>query len=272
MAEVKHQDVEIPYVKPNEKGELPDHAQMFSWIEEFLDMQPAIVNNARDSDREFSLSTNGFEWVKSTEAKELEIDWMDKEQVKQKYFPILEALVKKQTGASEVRAYHHVVRNTPYEDGMVYTRTHRCPARRPHVDVTPKFSPILFNWDCPDMYEDATKNGKHWQMINAWRPLKTVRRSPVAVVDTRTVDWEDYLTIPQPEVGPGVEGFWLQRPQKGAQHKWWYMDSQTPEEVLLFLQNDTKGAQVVPHTSFSLPGPAPQEPRESIEVRLVLVY
>lgn len=176
-------------------------------------------------------------------------------------------------GASAVKAFHHVVRNTPYVDGMAYTRTHRCPARRPHVDVTSAFAPILMGWDCPELLKDCEENGKHWQMVNAWRPLKTIRRSPVCVADTASVDWEDYLIVPQPEVGPGVEGYWVQRPQKeGRAHDWWYMAEQTPEEVLLFLQHDSKGAQVVAHTSFALPGPEPDEVRESIEVRLMVVY
>lgn len=156
---------------------------------------------------------------------------------------------------------------------MVYTRKHRCPARRPHVDVTPNFAPILLRWDCPDILKDVTENGKHWQMVNAWRPLKTVRRNPVCVADIRSVDWKDYLIIPQPEVGPGVEGYWVQRPQdEGRQHNWWYMPEQTPEDVLLFLQHDSKSSQVVAHTSFALPGPTPEEPRESIEVRMFVIY
>ncbi|KAF0327873.1 hypothetical protein GQ607_004703 [Colletotrichum asianum] len=155
---------------------------------------------------------------------------------------------------------------------MAYTRKHRCPARRPHVDVIDKFAPILMSWDCPDMHADVHANRKHWQMVNAWRPLKTVRKNPVTVADTAsTLAWKDYLTVPQPEVGPGVEGFWLQRPQDAdRRHDWWYMADQTPEEVLLFLQHDSEGAQVVAHTSFTQPGPVPKEPRESIEVRLFL--
>lgn len=180
---------------------------------------------------------------------------------------------KLRLGASEVKAFHHVVRNTNYETGMGYTRKHQCPARRPHVDVTSKFAPILMSWDAPEMLKDVTENGKHWQMVNAWRPLKPIEKSPVTVAHTGSMAWEDYLVVPQPEVGPGTEGFWLQRPQNPErQHEWWFMDKQTPDEVLLFLQHDSKGAQVIGHTSFQLPGEVPKEPRESIEVRLFVIY
>ncbi|KAK1840958.1 hypothetical protein CCHR01_16408 [Colletotrichum chrysophilum] len=274
--------VDIPYVKRNDDGNIPNHAQMFSHDAEFLDVQPAEVHNARTTNREFSISSNGFQYARLDEQPQ--IDYLDEDQVKKTYFPELEKLLKKEEmltswtrphrlGASEVKAFHHVVRNVTYEDGMAYNRKHRCPARRPHVDVTDKFAPILMSWDCPDMHADVHANGKHWQMVNAWRPLKTVRKNPVTVADTASMAWEDYLTVPQPEVGPGVEGFWLQRPQDAdRRHDWWYMADQTPEEVLLFLQHDSEGAQVVAHTSFTQPGPVPKEPRESIEVRLFVVY
>ncbi|KAK6209789.1 hypothetical protein QIS74_11373 [Colletotrichum tabaci] len=263
--------VDIPYVRRDDQGKIPNHAQMFSHDAEFLDLQPAEVRNARATDREFSIPKNGFQYARL--AGPPEIDYLDDDQVRNTYFPELEKLVKEQLGASVVKAFHHVVRNVTYEDGMAYTRKHRCPARRPHVDVTSKFAPILMSWDCPEMHADVHDNGKHWQMVNAWRPLKTVRKNPVTVADTASMAWEDYLTVPQPEVGPGVEGYWLQRPQDaGRRHEWWYMADQTPEEVLLFLQHDSGGAQVVGHTSFTLPGPAPKEPRESIEVRLFVVY
>ncbi|KAF6807770.1 hypothetical protein CSOJ01_07972 [Colletotrichum sojae] len=265
--------VDIPYVKRNDDGQIPNHAQMFSHDAEFLDLQPAEVRNVRATDQKFSIPTTGFQYAKLDAPPE--IDYLDDEQVRKTYFPMLEKLLKEELGASEVRAFHHVVRNTPYEDGMPYTRKHRCPARRPHVDVTGAFAPILMSWDCPDMHADVhvRSPGKRWQMVNAWRPLGTVRRNPVTVASTASMAWEDYLVVPQPEVGPGVEGYWLQSPRdEGRRHEWWYMAEQTPEEVLLFLQHDSAGEQVVAHTSFSLPGPVPPEPRESIEVRLFVVY
>ncbi|GJC86159.1 gibberellin cluster GA4 desaturase [Colletotrichum liriopes] len=269
--------VDIPYVRRNDDGEIPNHAQMFSHDADFLDVQLAEVRNARAIEQKFSIPTTGFQYARLADPPG--IDYLDEEQVRKVYFPELEKLLKEHSaspdrlGASEVKAFHHVVRNVTYEEGMAYTRKHRCPARRPHVDVTNKFAPILMSWDCPEMHADVHTNGKHWQMVNAWRPLKTVRKNPVTVANTASMAWDDYLIVPQPEVGPGVEGFWLQTPQDaGRRHDWWYMADQTPEEVLLFLQHDSKGAQVVAHTSFTLPGPMPKEPRESIEVRLFVVY
>lgn len=87
-------DVEIPYVKPNGDGKLPDHAEMFSHIPEFMDMQPAKVRNAREADQDFSIPTTGFQYARLEQLPS--IDFMNPDQVTAEYFPALEKLAKKQ--------------------------------------------------------------------------------------------------------------------------------------------------------------------------------
>lgn len=86
--------VDIPYVKRNDDGNIPNHAQMFSHDAEFLDVQPAEVHNARTTDREFSISSNGFQYARLNEPPQ--IDYLDEEQAKKIYFPELERLLKEQ--------------------------------------------------------------------------------------------------------------------------------------------------------------------------------
>lgn len=85
-------DVEIPYVKRNSDGELPNHAQMFSWEPEFMDMLPNKVRNVRVADQKFSIATSGFEYARLENLPA--IDFTDPDQVKAEYFPKLEELVK----------------------------------------------------------------------------------------------------------------------------------------------------------------------------------
>lgn len=60
-----------------------------------------------------------------------------------------------------------------------------------------------------------------------------------------------------------------------AQHKWYYLYEQQPDELLLFKQHDsdpnakTRG---VPHSSFPYPGTEHLENRLSIEVRAIVCY
>lgn len=86
-------DVEIPYVKRNSDGELPNHAQMFSWEPEFMDMMPSTVRNVRVADQKFSIPTSGFEYARLEELPV--IDYMEPEQVKAEYFPKLEEMIRK---------------------------------------------------------------------------------------------------------------------------------------------------------------------------------
>lgn len=134
--------------------------------------------------------------------------------------------------------------------------------------MTSKFAPILFSGVQPGLHSDAVKDGRRWCMLNAWRPLRTVKRDPLAVADKASVGLDDHLTVPQPERGPDVNSWFL---QKRSGHRWWYMEEQTPEDLLLFLQYDSDGGPVVPHTALSLPKSS-GEARESIEVRMVVVF
>lgn len=86
--------VDIPYVKRNDDGQIPNHAQMFSHDAEFLDLQPAEVRNVRAADQEFSIPTTGFQYAKL--AAPPEIDYLDDEQVRKTYFPMLEKLLKEE--------------------------------------------------------------------------------------------------------------------------------------------------------------------------------
>lgn len=87
-------DVEIPYVKRDVAGNIPDHAQMFSWLPEFMDLQPGRVRDARTGSRTFSIATTGFEYAELLNPPE--IDYQDRDQVTKVYFPRLEQLLKEQ--------------------------------------------------------------------------------------------------------------------------------------------------------------------------------
>lgn len=136
--------------------------------------------------------------------------------------------------------------------------------------MTSTFAPILFGGVQPDLKTAAVEGQKRWYMLNTWQPLKTVQRDPLALADKASVRPEDRLSVPQPERGADVSSWFL---QKSSGHRWWYMREQTPDDLLLFLQYDSEGGPVVPHTAFSLPGTSADDPpRESIEVRMVVVF
>lgn len=120
----------------------------------------------------------------------------------------------------------------------------------------------------PDVHKVPVEERKRWWLINAWKPLKTVQRDPLAVVEGSSVGPDDFVIVNDARRGPRHGSYFL---QKRDGHRWWYMKEQTPEEILFFLQYDSAGSPPVPHTSVELPTP-PQEARQSIEVRLAVCF
>lgn len=111
------------------------------------------------------------------------------------------------------------------------------------------------------------------QIINVWRPIKTVECDPLAVADAHSVVEEDLVPIGL--IYPTRKGETLNVRHSPA-HRWYYKKGLTPEEVLLIKCFDSKvdgRARRVPHTAFVDPTSKPDAPsRESIEVRCLVFH
>lgn len=129
--------------------------------------------------------------------------------------------------------------------------------------------------------ETILATGK-WKMINLWRPIKTIKRDPLAVLDTRSAAEEDIITTEQ-EYEPGykVKNSWLKsgiepdEPDEKIQHLWYYMSEQQPDEVVAFKMFDgAKDATScgTAHTAVHVPGSEGEENRVSLEMRLFAIY
>ncbi len=123
----------------------------------------------------------------------------------------------------------------------------------------------------PDEAEELQKG--RVQIINVWRPIKTVRRDALTVADARTVSEDDL--VPTPLIYPNRKGETFQVRYSPA-HRWYYKYGLTPDEVLLIKCYDSKTdgrARRIPHTSFADPSAdADLPPRESIEVRALVFH
>ncbi|KAJ9145432.1 GA4 desaturase [Pleurostoma richardsiae] len=127
--------------------------------------------------------------------------------------------------------------------------------------------------------------GPRWALFSVWRPLKTVRRDPLALGDQRTFKSEDYVpvNIKTPCLGlPGVtetfecESF-VGRYSEGQE--WFWVDEQTPDEVLVIglFDSDVEkeggtAAGGTLHSSVELPGTEEEQARESLELRCLCVW
>ena len=122
-----------------------------------------------------------------------------------------------------------------------------------------------------------------WGIINVWRPLKPVRREPLALCDARSVLESDLRAVTQiyPGRDPNSHGkeakagsVQVWNVAASPNHKWYYASNMSPDEVMLIKCFDSKldgRARRCPHTAFKSPfdeGPA----RESVEVRCLVFW
>jgi hypothetical protein len=164
-------------------------------------------------------------------------------------------------------------------------RTH---IRKYHTRVTELASEIIKAEDkllakgiSPSELKDHY-DGPRWAMFSVWRPLKTVRRDPLAVSDCRTFPKEDY--IPVNMLFPSADGGESHKEEVflaygSEKHAWHWIPNQEPDEVLIIQLFDSEAernglgvAGGVMHSSVHIEGTEMEEARESVEVRCTVIW
>ena len=109
-------------------------------------------------------------------------DFYDKDEIRRTYEPEVEALIKRETGASKVVVFDRTIRAA--DRGV--ERGHRAPVRSVHNDYTEKSGPQrVRDLLSPDEAEARLK--KRFVEINVWRNIAhdPVEMSPLGFVDPR---------------------------------------------------------------------------------------
>ena len=167
------------------------------------------------------------------------------------------------TGAALVHIFEHTVRRPDPSRGPL-----REPLKRVHVDRSPASVVDTVRRFFPVDAERLLKS--RYQVINAWQPIRTIRKDPLALMDATSVTEADKISLKvvfPDRVDEGVSVRY--RPS----HRWFYLHEQTPAEVMLFKIFDTDGrARAVPHSAFVNPKFEAEAPRESIEIRALVFY
>ncbi|ORY09610.1 amino acid permease-domain-containing protein [Clohesyomyces aquaticus] len=230
---------------------------------------PVTVHDVRGSEKEYTLDKNGFQFH-AHESREK--DFVDDEKIKAEYYPETEQLLKDVTGASRIFIFDHTIRRQPPSEGNAASRTPqlRGPVQRVHIDQSYAASLSRVPYHLPQEAEKLLQG--RVEIINVWRPIKTVQRDPLAVAQADTVKDEDL--VPVALIYPTRRGETLAVRYNEGQ-KWFYKSGLTPEEVLFIKCFDSKEdgrARRVPHTAFPVPGTEDREGRESIEVRALVFH
>jgi hypothetical protein len=165
--------------------------------------------------------------------------------------------------------------------------------RKFHPETAKRASPIIEAENrvlASGISEAELKNhydGPRWAMFSIWRPLKPVKRDPLALSDVSVFPSEDYLpfNILFPS-GDGTGGDEMKTHREmgylaygSDTHKWHWISNQQPDEVLVIQFFDSEAEKVGPgpaggviHSSVTLEGTEGEEARESLEVRCTVMW
>ena len=194
----------------------------------------------------------------------------DEDEVKRVYYPEMEHLLMRETGASRVLVFDHNVRR---DGGAKEAQSEvRGAVRRIHNDYTLTSAPRRFE----DLLgEDvASLEGKRTAIVNVWRPIRgPVETAPLALADASSVPAEDVIAADLIYTDRVGEIYYA---AYNRDHRWVYFPRLERDEALLIKGYDSADdgrARFSLHTAFDDPTtPENAAPRESIEVRALVVF
>lgn len=225
------------------------------------------IHDARPLVRTLSLDRHAFILTRhDTEVR----DFYDDEDVRSTYFPEVEALIKRETGASKVVVFDHTVRTAD----RAVERGLRTPVRSVHNDYTERSGPQRVR-DLLLADEAEMRLGKRFAEYNVWRNIAhdPIEMAPLGFVDAQTIAPRDLAVcdlVYADRVGEIYQGVY------NADHRWHYFPAMTRDEAILIKCYDsTKDgrARFSLHSAFDDPtSPADSRPRQSIEVRTLAFF
>ena len=229
--------------------------------------QSVSIRNGREMLGRLSLDTNGFVLTEHETAVK---DFYDPDEVKSVYYPEVERLLKRVTGAERVVVFDHIVRNPVLAERG--EKGARLPAKFVHNDYSLKSAPRRVRDHLPEEADRLLEN--RFAEINVWRAIRgPIESSPLALCDARSLDLEDIVPtdlVYRERVGETL-GFLF-----SPRHRWYYFPQMQPNEAILLKCYDSKDdgrARFTAHTSFEDPNSPPNAaPRESIEVRTLVFW
>jgi len=225
-----------------------------------------VVHNARRLPKPPSLDEQGFQFhVQETAVT----DFYDERQIADVYYPELEKLLMKITGAEKVLIFDHTIRSIPkIRDGVKGVRE---PTRHVHNDYTEASGPQRVR-DLLPPDEAAQRLKRRFLEVNVWRPIRgPLQDAPLAVCDARSIAPGDRIAADLIYRDRTTETYSF---NYSPDHRWYYYPEMAQSEAILFKGFDsdlTARARFTAHTAFDDPSaPAKVLPRESIEARALI--
>ena len=231
------------------------------------DKRPMAVANGRLLRDRFSLDEQGFVFM---EHKTKVADFFDAEQLKTVYYPEVEQLIKKTSGAPRVVIFDHTLRSG--EEAEREAKLIREPVLSAHNDYTEWSGPNRVREILPEEADELLKH--RFAIIQVWRAINNpIQANPLAVADAKSVALEDLLVAERRYPHRVGQTYRL---KYNPDHRWFYFPEMRRDEALVFKVYDSERdgrARFTPHTSFADPNAPPNAPaRQSIEVRALAFF
>ncbi len=225
-----------------------------------------VVHNARRLPKPPSLDEQGFQFhVQETAVT----DFYDERQIAGVYYPELEKLLTKLTGAEKVLIFDHTIRSIPkIRAGAKGVRE---PTRHVHNDYTEASGPQRVR-DLLTPEEAEQRLARRFLEVNVWRPIRgPLQDAPLAVCDAGSIAPGDRIAADLIYRDRTTETYSF---NYSPDHRWYYYPEMAQSEAIIFKGFDSdQGARArfTAHTAFDDPSaPSVVLPRESIEVRALI--
>jgi hypothetical protein len=230
------------------------------------------IRDLRPAASKFLLDDVGFQFLPHRSAVK---NFWDEDEIRRVYYPESIDLLKRVTGASEVRIFDHTLRRrVPGEnDRSGKAGVPRQPANRVHVDQTAASGVDRLRHEYPDEADSLLR--RRVAVVNLWRPIVSpLLDAPLAVCDARSVAPQDLVASDLVFRDRRGETYNL---VYNPDQRWFYASAMRADEVLLLKCFDSRDDGVVarfaPHTAFIDPtAPVDAPPRESIELRTYVIF
>jgi len=227
-----------------------------------------VVTDVSGDEDLYSLDSHGFQYVRH---ESRETDFTEEQAIRETYYKECEQLLKDVTGAGRVHIFNHKVRRGPTQWHHLGLKNlaNRGPVTKTHVDQSYDGAELRLRWEFPDDADALVE--RRYQIINIWRPIKTILKDPIAVADSKSVPDADLVEAVMVEDDFHGES-WVVR--HSSDHQWYYKHRMTPSDVLLIkcFDSNTSVARRSLHSAFEDSVHRDAESRQSIEVRCLVCY
>ena len=183
-------NVEIPYTIPtgetlvNESfGPNNIHGRRSGTVE----LKKVGIRNGRALTEQLSLDEQGFVFVPHATKV---TDFFDEQQLKSVYYPEIEQLIRRESGASRVVIFDHTLRSG--DEAEREEKLIRTPVLQAHNDYTEWSGPNRLRELLPDEAEALLAH--RCAIIQVWRAIdRPIQANPLALADARSIASEDLM-------------------------------------------------------------------------------